>query len=60
MADQDSEMIALLREIKDLQKAHFERYKEFTAAALEQQKGTAAYVAKSGDAAEQFREEVRE
>lgn len=31
------EAIELLREIRDLQKAHFERYKEFTEAALARQ-----------------------
>ena len=36
MSDDNGEVIALLREIRDLQQAHFERYKEFTAAAIAQ------------------------
>jgi DNA-binding transcriptional regulator/RsmH inhibitor MraZ len=31
---ESDETVALLREIRDLQKAHFERYQEFTSAAL--------------------------
>ena len=37
MPDENAEVISLLREIRDLQRAHFERYKEFTAVALAQQ-----------------------
>jgi hypothetical protein len=37
MADNEQEMIALLREIRDVQRAHFERYQEYTAAALKHQ-----------------------
>jgi len=37
----DAEMVALLREIRDLQKAHFERYLAFTAAALQRQEEAA-------------------
>ena len=36
MSDDNGEVIALLREIRDLQRSHFERYKEFTAAAIAQ------------------------
>src|SRR5687767_127675 len=36
VSDDNGELIALLREIRDLQQAHFERYKEFTAAAVAQ------------------------
>jgi hypothetical protein len=36
LTTENAEVIALLREIRDLQQAHFERYKEFTAAAIAQ------------------------
>jgi hypothetical protein len=38
MADADAEIVALLREIRDLQQAHFAKYCEFTTAVREQQK----------------------
>ena len=38
MADADTEIVALLREIRDLQQAHFAKYCEFTTAIREQQK----------------------
>jgi ABC-type nickel/cobalt efflux system permease component RcnA len=34
---EETETVALLREIRDLQRAHFERYKKSTAAALRRQ-----------------------
>src|SRR5436305_7424527 len=40
VAERD-ELVELLREIRDLQKAHFERYQEFTAAALQRQQDAA-------------------
>ncbi len=38
----ESEIVSLLREIRDLQKQHFERYSEFTAAALLRQEEATA------------------
>jgi hypothetical protein len=37
----DDEILAVLREIRDLQKAHMERYVEFTSRVMEQQKKSA-------------------
>jgi hypothetical protein len=60
----NAEVVELLREIRDLQKAHFERYKEFTTSAerraeeaSERQKQLAAATAREREAAQQFRVE---
>jgi hypothetical protein len=62
----ESETVALLREIRDLQRAHFEQYKQFTAAALRRQEEaiaiqqqSASSAAQARQANQQFREEVQ-
>jgi hypothetical protein len=61
------ETIALLREIRDLQKAHFERYNEFTAAALkrqedaaEMQKRLSASTAQARESDQQYRLQMQQ
>ena len=63
----DAEIIALLREIRDLQRAHFERYQQFTAAALdrsedaaERQKQIAASSAREREASAEYRAQMQE
>ena len=41
MSDSDGQVVALLREIRDLQRQHFERYVEFTNRVIEQQRRSA-------------------
>jgi hypothetical protein len=60
---ENEEVIALLREIRDLQQAHFERYKEFTTAAIAQgdqamqrQRESLGTLADSRSRDEQFRQ----
>ena len=57
--DEMHEITELLREIRDLQKAHFERYKEFTQAITERQKADAADLQRFRDESRRYREEVR-
>ncbi len=38
MDDSNAEILSLLREIRDLQRKHFERYSEFTSRVLEEQR----------------------
>jgi len=52
----DSEIIALLRELRDLQRAHFQRYQEFTAAVLKQQEQAAETQKKLIDSSARSRE----
>jgi hypothetical protein len=61
-----SEKNTLLREIRDLQRGHFEQYKQFTAAALGRQEEAIAIQQQSANSAaqvrqenQQFREEVQ-
>lgn len=62
MADADSEIVALLREIRDLQQAHFTTYREFTTEVREQQKAAAerqqAAQMKSRDQMDEFRSQI--
>ena len=55
MSDND-EVVALLREIRDLQKAHFEQYRLFTSSAMEQQRRSAAALDQTQAAGQQARE----
>jgi len=57
--DTMDEIKELLREIRDLQKAHFERYKEFTQAALERQQANAEQAERSRDEQRRARDENR-
>ncbi|HMF15344.1 MAG TPA: hypothetical protein VKE94_23680 [Gemmataceae bacterium] len=57
--DDTSEIKELLREIRDLQKAHFERYKEFTQGILDRERASAEDVQRFRTEHRQFREEVR-
>jgi hypothetical protein len=50
----------LLREIRDLQKAHFERYKEFTQAALDRQKTAAEETRRAREDQLRYRQELRQ
>ena len=54
MAEND-EVVALLREILDVQKAHFEQYRAFTSSVSEEQKRTAAMLEQSSRDAQQAR-----
>ena len=64
MADADAEIVALLREIRDLQQAHFAKYCEFTTAVREQQKEALerqqAAQLKVRDETQQFRSQLAE
>ncbi|MDP1798612.1 MAG: hypothetical protein Q8K78_14055 [Planctomycetaceae bacterium] len=53
MDDPNAEMLSLLREIRDLQKKHFERYVEFTSRVLEQQKIAAEEQRKNAERADE-------
>lgn len=53
---ENDETIALLREIRDLQKAHFEQYRLFTSTAMEQQKKGAAALDDAQVEGQRFRE----
>ena len=64
---ENSEIINLLREIRDVQQAHFARNQEYTAAtvkrqeeASENQKAIAARSAQHREADQQFRQQVQE
>jgi DNA-binding transcriptional regulator/RsmH inhibitor MraZ len=64
---ENDEVVALLREIRDLKKAHFERYQEFTAAALkrgeetaETQKRLAASTAQARENDQQYRLQMQQ
>jgi hypothetical protein len=63
----NDEIHSLLREIRDLQKAHFERYQEFTATAMrrqedaaEMQKDLAAATAQAREAEQQYRLQMQQ
>nr|UXE45619.1 hypothetical protein Hi04_10k_c5016_00028 [uncultured bacterium] len=62
--DIQPEVIALLTEIRDLQKAHFAKYCEFTAAVIEQQKSAAERQknaqSQSREETQRFREQISE
>jgi anti-sigma-K factor RskA len=58
MGDQE-EIKELLREIRDIQKAHFERYQEFTAAALARQQAAGEETERARSEQRRFREEIR-
>ena len=57
MGQADDEILALLREIRDLQKRHLEHYLAFTARVLEQQREAAARA--EADAADSLAEQRR-
>jgi|SRR6516162_10215356 hypothetical protein len=57
--DDMHEIKELLREIRDLQKAHFERYKEFTQALLDRQEVNAEALQRSRSEQSRYREEMR-
>ena len=57
MDNSSDDVLALLREIRDLQKRHFERYVEFTTRVSEQQQRSAARSAE--DTADALREQQR-
>jgi len=57
--DDMHEIKELLREIRDLQKAHFERYKEFTQSLLDREEVNAEYVQRSRAEQNRYREEMR-
>jgi hypothetical protein len=59
MEDMD-EIKELLREIRDLQKAHFERYKEFTEAVLVRQQAGAEQLEHSRVEQRRYRQEMRQ
>jgi hypothetical protein len=66
MAD-ESEIVLLLREIRDLQRAHFERYKEFTADAskraqdaVERQNQSSARLAEARQIDQQYRDQAQQ
>jgi hypothetical protein len=54
------EIKELLREIRDLQKAHFERYKEFTEAVLARQQAGAEQLEHSRAEQRRYRAEMRQ
>ena len=51
MDGSEDEMLAVLREIRELQRQHFERYLEFTAQVVEQQQRSSAQAEKNSLAA---------
>ena len=57
MSDANDEVLAVLREIRDLQRQHFERYVEFTGRVIDQQKRSA--VRADGDTAAALEEQRR-
>jgi hypothetical protein len=57
--DDMHEITELLREIRDLQKAHFERYQEFTQAVLDRQEANAEDVQRGREEQRRYREEMR-
>jgi Flp pilus assembly protein TadB len=57
--DDMQEITELLREIRDLQKAHFERYKEFTQTILDREQASAVAGQQTRDEQHRFREEMR-
>jgi hypothetical protein len=59
IVDDMHEIKELLREIRDLQKAHFDRYTEFTQSVLDRQQAGAEDVKRSREEQHRFREEMR-
>jgi hypothetical protein len=57
--DDMHEIKELLREIRDLQKAHFERYRDFTQALLDRQEAGAEEARRTRDEQRRYREEMR-
>jgi len=57
--DEMHEIKELLREIRDLQKAHFERYREFTQSLLDREQIQAADFERARAEQRRFREEVK-
>jgi t-SNARE complex subunit (syntaxin) len=57
--DDMHEIKELLREIRDLQKAHFERYQEFTQALLDREEVNAEEVERAREEQRRHREEMR-
>jgi hypothetical protein len=57
--DDMHEIKELLREIRDLQRAHFERYKEFTQVVLDRQQSGADEANRDREEQRRFREEMR-
>lgn len=53
---ESGEITTLLREIRDLQKAHFEQYRLFTSSAMEQQQRHAAVLDQTQAAGQQARD----
>jgi hypothetical protein len=60
MMDDAQEIKQILREIRDLQKAHFERYKEFTQALLDRNQTDRAAADRARKDQQLFREEMRQ
>jgi hypothetical protein len=57
--DDMHEIKDLLREIRDIQKAHFARYEEFTQAVLDRQQASAEDVQRGREEQRRYREEMR-
>jgi hypothetical protein len=57
--DDMHEIKELLREIRDLQRAHFERYQEFTQAILDRQQASAAEADRVRAEQRRYREDMR-